>query len=349
MEHLEQENRELKNDIAWLSSMMEFVLTAQNQSSPTPATHPQWTVISEVATSAIPVAATQSGPTMPAGFPWGMPPNFMPEGFAPTFASMPVSSPIMFMPPPIVHTLPRVEDTIYHSESSEGPNVFEKMDKMKDQFLELHKELKTLRGTNMFGKSAAELCLVPNIKIPMKFEVPDFEKYKGNTYSLTGAALRWYMGLDSTSVRTFNNLGEAFVKQYKYNMDMAPDRDHQSAPIDFTEMVNMGMRLEEGVREGLLKNLLQPRNIPQIPEPLPWWYKPELCCAFHQGALGHDIENCYPLKYEVQKLVKSGMVSFEDRASNVKFNMLPSHGNASVNMIDDCPRGYKVYDVRHIR
>ena len=43
--------------------------------------------------------------------------------------------------------------------------------------------------------------------------------------SLTGVALRWYMGLDSARVRTFNDLGEAFMKQYKYNVDMAPYRD----------------------------------------------------------------------------------------------------------------------------
>ncbi|XP_050913604.1 uncharacterized protein LOC127128392 [Lathyrus oleraceus] len=110
------------------------------------------------------------------------------------------------------------------------------------------------------------------------------------------------MGLESASIRTFNDLGENFVKQYKYNVDMAPDRDQlramsqkdketfkehaqrwrelaaqivppleekevtkiflktlssfyyermiASAPSDFTEIVNMGMRLEEGVREG---------------------------------------------------------------------------------------------------
>ena len=85
-----------------------------------------------------------------------------------------------------------------------------------------------------------ELCLVPNVKIPMKFKIPDFVKYEGNTCPLThlimyarkmstqtdndqllihyfqdcliGAALRWCMGLDSASVRTFNDLGEAFVK-----------------------------------------------------------------------------------------------------------------------------------------
>jgi hypothetical protein len=201
----------------------------------------------------VPAAIAHFAPNLPAGFPWGMPPNFTPEGFAPTFASMLASSPVMFMPPSIVHTLPRVEDTIYHSEPSKGPDVHEKMDEMKDQFLELRKELKTLRGKDLFRKSAAELCLVPNVKIPVKFKVPDFEKYKGNSCplshlvmyarkmstqtdndqllihyfqdSLTGVALRWYMGLDSASIRTLNDLGEAFVKKYKYNVDMAPDRD----------------------------------------------------------------------------------------------------------------------------
>ena len=59
--------------------------------------------------------AAHFAPAMSAGFPWGMPPNFVPEGFTPMFASMSASSSVMFMPPPVVHTLPRVEDTIYHS------------------------------------------------------------------------------------------------------------------------------------------------------------------------------------------------------------------------------------------
>jgi hypothetical protein len=193
-----------------------------------------------VATSTVPAIVTHFAPNMPAGFPWGMLPNFMPEGFAPTFASMPASSPVMSVPPPVVHTIPRVEDTIYHFDPSEGPDVYKKMDEMKYQFLELRKEFKTLNGKDLFGKSATELCMVPNVKIPVKFKVPDFEKYKGNTCplshlvkyahkistqtnndqllihyfqdSLTGVALRWYMGLDSASIFTFNDLGEAFVK-----------------------------------------------------------------------------------------------------------------------------------------
>lgn len=54
----------------------------------------------------------------------------------------------------------------------------------------------------------------------------------------------------------------------------------------------------------VVKNLIQPENPPYMPEPLPWWYKLDQHCTYHQGAPGHDIENCNPLKYEVQKLVK---------------------------------------------
>ena len=87
----------------------------------------------------------------------------------------------------------------------------------------------------------------------------------------------------------------------------------------------------------IVKNMFQPKSPPHMPEPLPWWHKPDQHCAYHQGAPGHDIENCYSLKYEVQRLVRSGMMSFEDHAPNVKANSLPAHGNSSVSMVDGCP------------
>ena len=46
MEHLEQENKDLKEEIARLTAMMESVLAAQSQASPTPATPSARTVIS---------------------------------------------------------------------------------------------------------------------------------------------------------------------------------------------------------------------------------------------------------------------------------------------------------------
>lgn len=47
----------------------------------------------------------------------------------------------------------------------------------------MNKEIKALRGKELFGKNALELCLVPNVEIPHKFKVPNFEKYKGNSCS----------------------------------------------------------------------------------------------------------------------------------------------------------------------
>ena len=46
---------------------------------------------------------------------------------------------------------------------------------------------------------------------------------------LIGAALKWYIGLNSVNIQTFNDLGEAFVRKYKYNLDMAPGRDQLRA------------------------------------------------------------------------------------------------------------------------
>ena len=113
--------------------------------------------------------------------------------------------------------------------------------------------MKALRWKELFGENVSDLCLVPNVKVPAKFKVLEFKKYNDNTCrrahlvmyvirmsthiddqrllihffqdSLTGATVKWYMSLDSANIHTFNDLGEAFIRKYKYNMDMEPDRD----------------------------------------------------------------------------------------------------------------------------
>lgn len=39
----------------------------------------------------------------------------------------------------------------------------------------------------------------------------------------------------------------------------------------------------------IIKNLVQPRSHSPMPEPLLWWYKPDLHYAYHQGVPGNDI------------------------------------------------------------
>ncbi|XP_014499251.2 uncharacterized protein LOC106760315 [Vigna radiata var. radiata] len=117
----------------------------------------------------------------------------------------------------------------------------------------LEERLRAIKGIESLGfNDVARLSLVPGIKIPHKFKAPEFEKYQGNTCpksyltmycrkmaayayddkllihffqdSLVGVALNWYTHLESSRIRCWVDLADAFVKQYKYNMHVAPDR-----------------------------------------------------------------------------------------------------------------------------
>jgi len=119
----------------------------------------------------------------------------------------------------------------------------------------LEKRLKAIEGERNFAFSdAVGLCLVQDMVIPLKFKLPEFEKYEGNTCpknhitmfcrkmivyaydekllihffqeSLTGIALNWYTLLEPTHIRSWKDLADAFLRQYGYNSDETPNRLH---------------------------------------------------------------------------------------------------------------------------
>ncbi|XP_050902843.1 uncharacterized protein LOC127115307 [Lathyrus oleraceus] len=120
------------------------------------------------------------------------------------------------------------------------------------RFQMMEERFKAMQGPDTFGLDPADMCLVPDVKIPPKFKVPSFEKYQGITCpkthirafcrkmaahssdekllmhffqdSLSGASLEWYMQLERTHIKTWRELAEAFLKHYQYNSDMAPNR-----------------------------------------------------------------------------------------------------------------------------
>lgn len=57
-------------------------------------------------------------------------------------------------------------------------------------------------------------------------------------------------------------------------------------PVTYTELYSLLIS----------KNLVRPRQPHAMPKKLPWWYKPEASCVYHQGAPGHDLEKCCTLK-----------------------------------------------------
>ncbi|GAU48671.1 hypothetical protein TSUD_405990 [Trifolium subterraneum] len=368
---------------------------------------------------------------MPEGYPWGMPVGFLGEESRPGVSEIPhiqstvhIPQPVNTLPQvtatvtaPLVHTIQQNQMPVFHAESIGG---YDRVDDLQIKYDEIQKEMRALRGKDLFGQDAHELCLVPDVVVPHKFKVPDFEKYKGSTCpkahlimyarkmstqtsndkllihyfqdSLTGAALRWYMDLDRANVSSFNDLASAFIRQYNYNSYLAPDMDELRAlaqketesfkeyaqrwrelaaqirpPVEekelcklflhtlspffyekmvgvvsrsFTEMVEMGMCLEEGVRQGRLTREKAPINTvkrngnnfyerkesevgmtrppPPVPVVLPPWYRSDLTCVFHQGAPGHDVERCYPLKKAHQDLVRNKVLSFKDENPNVQ-------------------------------
>ena len=119
-DRLEQENRELREEVNTLrhnyerlTSMMETLVAAQNQPPPPPQTPLQRTVIFEIVFMPIPMApVSASQHHMPYGFPWGMPLNFVPEGYQPVI-EVRMDQPVMLLPPPVVHAAPYVEEPVF--------------------------------------------------------------------------------------------------------------------------------------------------------------------------------------------------------------------------------------------
>ncbi|XP_050875901.1 uncharacterized protein LOC127079559 [Lathyrus oleraceus] len=121
-----------------------------------------------------------------------------------------------------------------------------------ERFQVLEEKLKAIEGHDAFGLNASDMCLVPGLIMPPKFKTPNFEKYKGDSCpknhlvmfcrkmtsyarndklmihyfqdSLGGASLSWYMQLEKCHIQSWLDLANAFLKQYHYNLDMAPSR-----------------------------------------------------------------------------------------------------------------------------
>ena len=95
---------------------------------------------------------------------------------------------------------------------------------------------------------------------------------------------------------------------------------------------------------------MQTRPSLAIPSTFPWYYKADQTCDFHQGAPGQNIENCYPLKSRVKKMVRSGLMSFKDVGPNIKDNQLPRHGGGNaINMVVRCLGDFQIFYINLVR
>jgi hypothetical protein len=122
-----------------------------------------------------------------------------------------------------------------------------------NKFIALEQRMRAFEGIHLYDPTkTVEMCLVPNIVIPKNFRVPEFVKYTGTQCpithlkaycnkiaevvdyekllihffqdSLSDVSLTWYMRLDNTKVKKWKDLVDAFMRQYKFNIDVGPNR-----------------------------------------------------------------------------------------------------------------------------
>ncbi|XP_050919093.1 uncharacterized protein LOC127136596 [Lathyrus oleraceus] len=138
--------------------------------------------------------------------------------------------------------------------------------------------------------------------------------------SFSGAPSKWYLSLDHSRIRCFQDLSDAFIKHYKYNMDMAPDRrqlqsmfqhDKESFKEYAQRWREMASQVEPPLAEKELAELFIDTVQPQFYEKMKGLVVPR--------PMGPPLDHFPPW----------------DMGPNVKNNPLPSHGDPTVNAIED--------------
>ncbi|WJX20399.1 hypothetical protein P8452_09959 [Trifolium repens] len=256
MENWQEKHNDLKGEVAQLAAKMDQVLEMlANRNQPPP-----------------PLAVNVEAPTTElANMVWpafGLLPGYTPLGYTS------LADGATFVPPPANSTENQAGATLVQpgpvpsQEVQEDPRnaylgpeiqsgepkldfAFPQLEEAKMKFKAIEDRLKTIEGDSD-SLDFADMCLVPDLVLPPKFKVPEFEKYMGLSCpknhlimysrkmasytnddklmihcfqdSLAGASLNWYMQLEGSHIRSWRDLANAFIKQYQYNLDMAPSR-----------------------------------------------------------------------------------------------------------------------------
>lgn len=83
--------------------------------------------------------------------------------------------------------------------------------------------------------------------------------------------------------------------------------------------------------------------------PYPPTFDANARCEYHAGSPGHTIGYCKALKYKVQELIDSKLLTFKDKSQNVKNNLLPGHIGPSVNVVEESVEPGLIKEVGSVR
>ncbi|XP_070014216.1 uncharacterized protein [Nicotiana sylvestris] len=194
-------------------------------------------------------------------------PNFDSSSFtfqAPSFPLEPTQFTTNAYPQP-----PRYEFTAGQEKAEKTPKQEEITRKMRS----MEQSLKNIQGlSGQKSVSYADLCMFPHAHLPLGFKTPKFEKYDRHgdpiahlkSYcnqlrgaggkeellmayfgeTLVGIASEWYMEQNISLWHIWDDLARDFVRQFQYNIDIAPDRNSLS---------NLKKKSSESFREYAVK------------------------------------------------------------------------------------------------
>ncbi|GKV12745.1 hypothetical protein SLEP1_g23859 [Rubroshorea leprosula] len=101
--------------------------------------------------------------------------------------------------------------------------------KVKVQLME--ETLKSMQGVQTNKPvDISSLCFFPNIQLPHKFKLPEFDKYSGTGcpyahLTMYCPADAWFSTLDKSKIKSWHDLTHNFMKQYEYNTSLAHNRE----------------------------------------------------------------------------------------------------------------------------
>ncbi|XP_052885749.1 uncharacterized protein LOC108485269 [Gossypium arboreum] len=96
-------------------------------------------------------------------------------------------------------------------------------------------------------------------------------------------------------------------------------------------------------------HVVSPFYLKPLQPPYPKWYDATVQCEYHAGIIGHSIENCAAFKKLVERLIKMGIVRFDDPAtSNIVGNPLPNHTDQRVDVICEGLNKKTKYEVAEV-
>ncbi|KEH38222.1 hypothetical protein MTR_2g064025 [Medicago truncatula] len=316
---MEEENAQLRTELA---SLREELAKANDTMTALLAAQEQSATAIPIATSVIPTASTDARFVMPTGFPYGLPPFFTPSTAAGVSGTVnngqiPGTNPVS-----VNTTLPQTTATLDQLSYRGTPLG-------RSTFL-----VKAFDGSrkNILGEIDLPITVCPETFL-ITFQVMDINaaqlppSYPHAQYSQHPFFPPFYHQYPLPSGQP--QVPVNAVVQRMQQQPPAQQRQQQQARPTFPPIP---MLYAELLPTLLLKGHCTTRQGKPPPDPSPPKFRSDLKCDFHQGALGHDVEGCYALRYIVKKLIDQGKLTFENNVPHVLDNPLPNH--AVVNMIE---------------